>query len=618
MLSTAVETVPLGPPPAPRRVSRSVVRWGLVWFVFLLSSMVFVAQPDTAEALAIPPVPVAIGEALAGAGEDVTATACTASVICLLVGTAAAAAYLTKDSWLPVLQGAFGELLNDQSNSAHAGCKPSLTGDFDQVPDGSGSGNMIVTGNLTVELSWTDACSQVDGNGAPAGVQSGIAWQNAACTKPGAPDLTAGTGEAINGADGFFTTPSGPSAMVRHYPNSTFCPTGYTLRHIELTFNYDWYGGMGSSGLVKIGDYKVDDDSLTQTSTMTCWKASTAGTPPTGTVAVTTTGAAARNRITVPSCSLAFPGSIPKTLTVTGGKTGQTSTLGVFNFANIHTKYPDCFDAAGAFKSTCRVAVFINGVQCVNGMTGCYDPDQYVQDHPTATRDCRMVGPTTAYVIQWKSCSDLFHHYAPNAPPVTVTQVGPDGKPITDPNPSTSTNPSTTPSTGPSTGGSTFPGSGTNPVTPSTTPDGSEDPNSQNCYSAAWSWNPVDWVVVPVKCVLQWAFVPSASDMETLTGNLNTQWRSSTPGVWVNSLSALAPSGSVSGCQGPHLALHIMNVNVDSYPLDACSGNGATVATIVHLAATVVIVCGGFVACLRALGSGFGWSPGIGGKAAEL
>lgn len=40
-------------------------------------------------------------------------------------------------------------------------------------------------------------------------------------------------------------------------------------------------------------------------------------------------------------------------------------------------------------------------------------------------------------------------------------------------------------------------------------------PDDRNCISGAFTFNPLDWVYVPVKCVLRWAFVP---DNATVTG----------------------------------------------------------------------------------------------------
>jgi hypothetical protein len=73
----------------------------------------------------------------------------------------------------------------------------------------------------------------------------------------------------------------------------------------------------------------------------------------------------------------------------------------------------------------------------------------------------------------------------------------PTPNPSTAPSPGTGSGPSPQPSSAP--GG--FPTSGTNP----------QRPEAEGCIDEAWSWNPVDWVFVPAKCALRWAFVPSAA-----------------------------------------------------------------------------------------------------------
>jgi hypothetical protein len=47
-----------------------------------------------------------------------------------------------------------------------------------------------------------------------------------------------------------------------------------------------------------------------------------------------------------------------------------------------------------------------------------------------------------------------------------------------------------------------------------------------------WSWNPIDWVYVPVKCALLWAFVPSAETQAAL-GNLGAGLADKVPFSWI-------------------------------------------------------------------------------------
>lgn len=85
------------------------------------------------------------------------------------------------------------------------------------------------------------------------------------------------------------------------------------------------------------------------------------------------------------------------------------------------------------------------------------------------------------------------------------------------------------------------------------------DNNGDNCFLNGFGWNPVDWVYTPVKCVLQWAFIPSAADLQTDVSPLRSAWDSSPPGVMVGALgglmapfTGLADSGD---CNGPEVDL---------------------------------------------------------------
>lgn len=119
-----------------------------------------------------------------------------------------------------------------------------------------------------------------------------------------------------------------------------------------------------------------------------------------------------------------------------------------------------------------------------------------------ATSDCHLYDAETADPALWKCEWGPYTVAASQCAPLeswtalTVENgtLDPDGAPTSSP----------------STGTGTFPESGTNPEAPSVTPGVGTDPDSRSCYGDAWSWNPVDWVVVPVKCVLVWAFVPSS------------------------------------------------------------------------------------------------------------
>lgn len=115
--------------------------------------------------------------------------------------------------------------------------------------------------------------------------------------------------------------------------------------------------------------------------------------------------------------------------------------------------------------------------------------------------------------------------------------------------------------------GAPLPTEGLNPSTPPDpdTPPAPTESSSQNCYGAMWSWNPVDWVLVPVKCALSWAFVPK-SDLGGRVDDVENKAKGRFPFSLVAPLLGLAASIPSSDCPD-------WNVNI-SYPgKDTTGGN---------------------------------------------
>lgn len=166
------------------------------------------------------------------------------------------------------------------------------------------------------------------------------------------------------------------------------------------------------------------------------------------------------------------------------------------------------------------------------------------------------------------------------------------GSPSTDPSSTPTTVPGTPvePGTGtepgtdaPNTG---FPSSGTNP-----------DNDSQNCIAGMWSWNPVDWIYTPVKCALQWAFVPKPGQASQLMTNFKTEYAGTGLGTWSAvpaSIISEFPTGE-AGCKGPAMTVPQSLGGKTYYPLDACQEPMAQYAQMSKaLISLLVVVFGGF------------------------
>jgi hypothetical protein len=108
------------------------------------------------------------------------------------------------------------------------------------------------------------------------------------------------------------------------------------------------------------------------------------------------------------------------------------------------------------------------------------------------------------------------------------------------------------PGTDTETGDSTFPSTGVNPQPNATAAPGGpafgddpDDATGNSCMGAAWSWNPVNWVYVPIKCALIWAFVPSPETWSALS-DLRDELVERPPGSVVVAIGSAA-GGSFDG-----------------------------------------------------------------------
>ena len=140
-------------------------------------------------------------------------------------------------------------------------------------------------------------------------------------------------------------------------------------------------------------------------------------------------------------------------------------------------------------------------------------------------------------------------------------------------------------------------------------PAQSADSNRQ-CWPTGWGiFNPFEWVYLPVKCALEWAFVPSTAKVTQVQTAIRLAAVNSKPGLFatrVGEWQAIAVAGD-TGCSGPLVAFNVLGMDYSGYPLSACEAPASTFAMMSRIALTIVFAFGALYAITRYVGGVFGF-----------
>lgn len=149
-----------------------------------------------------------------------------------------------------------------------------------------------------------------------------------------------------------------------------------------------------------------------------------------------------------------------------------------------------------------------------------------------------------------------------------------------------------------------------NDVTKDRAPD--PDGHSEGCMTAVAKWNPASWVLVPVKCALQWAFVPK-NGAATL-GRINDAWAGTPPQVYGGALKDVVTIATTvddqqpDSCAGPLVTIPLPTGPDLSYrPLNACNELTQMVLGYWLPGASALIYVGVIAGSYRALTRAMGW-----------
>lgn len=125
---------------------------------------------------------------------------------------------------------------------------------------------------------------------------------------------------------------------------------------------------------------------------------------------------------------------------------------------------------------------------------------------------------------------------------------------------------------------------------------------TRDCFGGTYAaFNPLEWVVKPIQCGLEWAFVPRPAVLQAAGQTLTNQWSLKAPGQLVAMVGAWSLTPSVSGCSitvaYPLPGGASQNLKV----LDACSGPMATTATLSRLIVSAAFTVMVFLAVKRSV-----------------
>lgn len=144
--------------------------------------------------------------------------------------------------------------------------------------------------------------------------------------------------------------------------------------------------------------------------------------------------------------------------------------------------------------------------------------------------------------------------------------------------------------------------------------NGVQDPEQERqCFPTGWAiLNPVEWVVKPVQCALEWAFVPRESVVTTKLATITTAMNGTLPGELVTVISGWAIVSPGDGCGG--ITVDVWFLGPPFQIMQACPGDMlAPLANLSRIFGNIGFSIYGAVAVVRHIARIFDY-PGLGDK----
>ncbi|MGK0716186.1 hypothetical protein ACR5KS_09010 [Leucobacter sp. W1153] len=137
----------------------------------------------------------------------------------------------------------------------------------------------------------------------------------------------------------------------------------------------------------------------------------------------------------------------------------------------------------------------------------------------------------------------------------------------------------------------------------------------RQCFPSGWgAFNPFEWVLQPVKCALEWAFVPRESVFSSFRANVSGRFAQTSFGAVAGIVTAVNVPGVGDGCTGPPLSFKFGQIDETWYPFSACDAPMAGIAATIKLWLGFLITAGAVFAIIRYVTAIIGFIPYGGGS----
>lgn len=141
------------------------------------------------------------------------------------------------------------------------------------------------------------------------------------------------------------------------------------------------------------------------------------------------------------------------------------------------------------------------------------------------------------------------------------------------------------------------------------------NPNSgRDCWgSRGWGeLNPLEWVVVPVQCALQWAWVPRSAVVQLNGEKINSEWKTTAPGKVINTVTNWKIQFNINGCEGLPFNFKYGPVTQNIGIPSACPGTRyAEIAAWVRTVSGVLFAIGAAWTIRGMASSSIGFNKGV-------